>query len=63
MYISSHRRAIMNSVKNYADIPITGSTTIVHWMRGMNHDNDDTIAKIHTLQRNRSTQIKKQNAQ
>jgi hypothetical protein len=49
MYISSHRRAIMNSVKNYADISITGSTTIVHWMRGMNHDNDDTIAKIHTF--------------
>jgi hypothetical protein len=52
VFISSHRRAILNSVKKYADTAITGTPTIIQWVRGTNN-NDEAIAKIHTLQRSR----------
>jgi hypothetical protein len=53
VYINSHRRAIVNSVKKHSDNSITGSTTIIKWVRGTTNDNDEAIAKIHALQRTR----------
>ena len=47
VFISSHRRALLNSVKKYADTLITGTPTIIQWVRGTNN-NDEAIAKIHT---------------
>ncbi|OEU15138.1 hypothetical protein FRACYDRAFT_239817 [Fragilariopsis cylindrus CCMP1102] len=48
-WISSHRKAIANSVKKWAATSQTGITSIVGWMRG--EDNDEAIDRIHTRQR------------
>jgi hypothetical protein len=52
IYISSHRRAIVNSVKKYADKSLQGATSILTWVRGENTENDAAIGRIHTKQRN-----------
>jgi hypothetical protein len=49
IFISSHQRAILNSVRKFAKASITGATTILDWLRG--NENDETIAHIHTRQR------------
>ena len=48
-WISSHRKAIANSVKKWAATSQTGITSIVGWMRG--EDNNEAIDRIHTRQR------------
>ena len=48
-WISSHRKAITNSVKKWAATSQTGATSIVGWMRG--EDNNEAIDQIHTQQR------------
>jgi len=52
IFISSHRRAIVNSVKKYADKSLQGATSIINWVRGDNNNNDAAIDRIHTKQRN-----------
>jgi len=47
--ISSHRRAITNSVKKFANTSLTGATTILQWVRGSN--NDEAIARIQTIEK------------
>jgi hypothetical protein len=34
IFISSHRRAIVNSVRKYADKSLKGATSIINWVRG-----------------------------
>jgi hypothetical protein len=48
-WISSHRKAITNSVKKWATTAQTGSTGIVGWMRG--EENNEAIDRIHARQR------------
>jgi hypothetical protein len=48
-WISSHRKAITNSVKKWAIASQTGATTILNWMRG--EENEDAIDRIHARQR------------
>jgi hypothetical protein len=45
-YISSHRKAITNSVKKYTAASQARVTSVVHWIRGWNN-NDDIIEKMH----------------
>jgi hypothetical protein len=45
-YISSHRKAIANSVRKYTASSQAGVTSAVQWIRGWNN-NDDIIEKIH----------------
>jgi len=52
IFISSHRRAIINSVRKYADRSLHGATSILNWVRGDNNENDAAIKRIHTKQRN-----------
>jgi hypothetical protein len=49
-YISSHRKAIANSVKNYTAASQAGVTSVVQWIRGWSN-NDDIIEKMHARQR------------
>jgi hypothetical protein len=48
-FISSHRRAIIDSVKKWAKTSQTGATTILRWLG--NSNTAETIEKIHTRQR------------
>jgi hypothetical protein len=48
-WISSHRKAILNSVKKWATTAQSGSTGIIGWMRG--EENNGAINRIHTRQR------------
>jgi predicted alpha/beta-fold hydrolase len=41
-YISSHRKAIANSVKKHMTAPQAGVTSVVQWIRGWSN-NDDII--------------------
>jgi len=52
IFISSHRRAILNSVRKYADKSLQGATSILNWVRGDNNENDAALKRIHTKQRN-----------
>jgi hypothetical protein len=45
-YITSHRKAIANSVKKYTAISQAGVTSVVQWIRGSSN-NDDIIEKMH----------------
>jgi hypothetical protein len=49
-YISSHRKAIANSVKKYTAASQAGVTSVVQWIRGWSN-NDDIIEKMHAQQR------------
>jgi hypothetical protein len=49
-YISSHRKAIANSVKKYMAASQAGVTSVVSWIRGWSN-NDDIIEKLHARQR------------
>jgi hypothetical protein len=49
-YISSHRKAIVNSVKKYTAASQAGVTSVVQWIRGWSN-NDDIIEKMHAGQR------------
>jgi hypothetical protein len=53
-YISSHRKAIANSVKKYTAASQAGVTSVVQWIRGWSN-NGDIIEKIHARQRKRFT--------
>jgi hypothetical protein len=53
VFISSHRRAIVNSVKKYADKSLKGATSIINWVRGDNNKNDAAIIRMHKKQRNK----------
>jgi hypothetical protein len=53
VFISSHRRAIVNSVKKFVGKSLQGATSIINWVRGENNKNDETIDKIHAMQRKR----------
>ena len=48
-WISSHRKAITNSVKKWASTAQNGSTGIIGWMRG--EENNNAIDRIHARQR------------
>jgi hypothetical protein len=48
-YISSHRKAIANSVKIYKAASQAGVTSIVQWIRGWSNDSD-IIEKMHARQ-------------
>jgi hypothetical protein len=48
-WISSHRKAITNSVKKWATTAQSGPMGILGWMRG--EENNETINQIHTRQR------------
>jgi hypothetical protein len=48
-YISSHRKAIANSVKKYTAASQAGVTSVVQWIRGWSN-NDDIIEKMHARQ-------------
>jgi hypothetical protein len=50
-YISSHRKAIMNSVKKWARSSHIGATSILQWVSG--HNGTEVIERIHTRQRNK----------
>jgi len=50
-YISSHRRAIIDSVKKWAATSQTGVTSILNWLHDCN--TVETIEKIHTRQRSK----------
>jgi hypothetical protein len=50
-YISSHRRAIIDSVKKWAETSVTGVTSILNWLHDCN--TVETIEKIHSRQRSR----------
>jgi hypothetical protein len=49
-FISSHRKAIANSVKKYTAASQAGVTSVVHWIRGWSNNND-IIEKMHARQR------------
>jgi hypothetical protein len=49
-YISSHRKAKVNSVKKYTAASQAGVTPVVQWIRGWSN-NDDIIEKMHAQQR------------
>ena len=49
-YISSHRKAIANSVKQYKAASQAGVTSIIQWIRGWS-DNSETIEKMNARQR------------
>jgi hypothetical protein len=49
-YISSHRKAIKNSVKKYTAASQAGVKSVVQWIRGWSN-NDDIIEKLHARQR------------
>jgi hypothetical protein len=50
-YISSHKKAIANSVKKYTAASQAGVTTsVVQWIRGLSN-NDGIIEKMHARQR------------
>jgi predicted N-acyltransferase len=53
-FISSHRKAITNSVKKYTAASQAGVTSVVQWIRGWSN-NDDIIEKMHARQRKRFT--------
>jgi hypothetical protein len=48
-YISSHRKAIANSVKKYTASSQAGVTSVVQWIRGWSN-NADIIEKLHARQ-------------
>jgi hypothetical protein len=48
-YISSHRKAIANSVKKYTAASHAGVTSVVQWIRGWSNNND-IIEKMHARQ-------------
>jgi hypothetical protein len=48
-WISSHRKAILNSVKKWATTAQSGLTGIIGWMRG--EENNGAINRIHARQR------------
>jgi len=50
-YISSHRRAIVDSVKKWAKTSQTGATSIINWLQTSN--TTTTIEQLHSRQRNR----------
>jgi hypothetical protein len=45
--ISSHRKAILNSVKKWATKAQSGSSGIIEWMRG--EENNGAIDRTHTM--------------
>jgi hypothetical protein len=49
-YISSHRKAIANSVKKYTAASHALVSSVVQWIRGWSN-NDDIIEKMHARQR------------
>jgi hypothetical protein len=49
-YISSHRKAIKDSVKKYTAASQAGVTSVVQWIRGWSN-NDGIIEKLHARQR------------
>jgi hypothetical protein len=49
-FISSHRKAIANSVKKYTAESQAGVTSVVQWIRGWSNNND-IIEKMHARQR------------
>jgi len=52
-YISSHTKAIKNSVAKWKKGSQTGVTSIIHWVRGLNDTNNAALEKIQTIQRDR----------
>jgi hypothetical protein len=48
-YISSHRKAIANSVKKYTAASQAGVISVVQWIRGWSN-NDDIIEKLNARQ-------------
>jgi len=52
-YISSHTKAIKNSVKKWTSRSQHGVRSIVDWIRGLNETNDAALDKIHTIQRDK----------
>jgi hypothetical protein len=49
-FISSHRKAIANSVEKYTAASQAGVTSVVQWIRVWSN-NDEIIEKIHARQR------------
>jgi hypothetical protein len=45
-FISSHKKAMTNSVKKYTAASQAGVTLVVQWIRGWSN-NDDIIEKMH----------------
>ena len=50
-FVSSHRRAILDSVKKWAKTSQTGVTLILNWLQ--NSNTASTIENIHSRQRSR----------
>jgi len=50
-FVSSHRRAILDSVQKWSKTSMTRATSILHWLN--NSNTATTIEKIHTRQRSR----------
>jgi hypothetical protein len=49
-FISSHRKAIANSVKKHTEAARVGATSVMQWIRGWK-DNDKVIERMHARQR------------
>ena len=49
-FISSHKRAIANSVKKYKAASQAGATSVVQWIRGWSNNND-VIERMNARQR------------
>jgi DNA-binding PadR family transcriptional regulator len=49
-YISSHKKAITNSVKKYTAVSQAGVASVAQWIRGWSNNND-IIEKMHARQR------------
>jgi hypothetical protein len=52
-YISSHTKAIKNSVRKWTSRSQDGVKSIVDWVRGLNDTNDAALNRIHTVQRDK----------